>query len=386
VTFASLANQYVCDVPIYEPGRPTGEVARELGLKPAGIIKLASNENALGPSPRAVAAMRKALATAHLYPDGDCFYLRQALAKKLGVEKENIIVGTGSNEVIEFLYHAFVAPGDEVVAGDRAFVIYRIMAKSFQARCVEVPLAGHTHDLPAMRAAITLKTKLVFVANPNNPTGTRVSNADLDTFIKSLPSHVICVLDEAYIEFLDDPPASIEWAVGRSVSRGSDIPVATGRGKNAPPTKPEPKVVVLRTFSKIVGLAGLRIGYGVAQKECIDLLQRVRQPFNVNAVAQVGALAALGDTGHIRKTKAMTRRGLAYLEKEFKKLKLEFVPSCANFILVNVGEGGRVFNGLQRRGVIVRPMAAYKMPGWIRVTVGTIEQNKQFIRALKSEL
>src|SRR5208282_1255440 len=213
MNFSSIANQYVCDVPVYEPGRPIEEVARELGLKPSVIIKLASNENALGPSPKALSAMRKALTTAHLYPDGGGFYLRQALTKKLGVEIDNIILGTGSNEVIEFLYHAFVAPGDEVVAGDRAFVIYAIMAKMFQARCVEVPFRGHTHDLKAMLAAITPKTKLVFVANPNNPTGTRVTDAELDDFIHRLPAHVIAVLDEAYIEFVDDPPPSIEYAL-----------------------------------------------------------------------------------------------------------------------------------------------------------------------------
>jgi histidinol-phosphate aminotransferase len=370
VSFQSLANQYVCDVPVYEPGRPIEEVARELGLNPKTIIKLASNENPLGPSPKAVAAMRKALATAHLYPDGGGFYLRQALATHLrrgfggqefGVEIDNIILGTGSNEIIEFLYHAFVAPGDEVVTGDRAFVIYSIMAKMFQARCIEVPFRGHTHDLKAMLAAITPKTKLVFVANPNNPTGTRVANAELDEFIQRLPSHVIAVLDEAYIEFLDDPPPSIGYAMKRNV-------------------------VVLRTFSKIVGLAGLRIGYGVAQKECIALLQRVRQPFNTNAVAQAGALAALSDAAHIRKTKALTRRGLAYFEREFKRLKLEYVPSCANFMLVNVGDGDEIFRALQRRGVIVRPMRGYKMPGWVRVTVGRMEENRRFVGALRAEL
>ena len=361
MNFQSLANQYVCDIPVYEPGRPIEEVARELGLKPQSIIKLASNENALGPSPKALAAMRKALTTAHLYPDGGGFYLRQALAKKLGVSPDNIVLGCGSNEIIEFLYHAFVAPGDEVVVGDRAFVIYSIMAKAFHARCIEVPFRGHTHDLNAMREAITEKTKLVFVANPNNPTGTRVTNAELDSFIKGLPPHVICVLDEAYIEFLDDPPPSVGYAMKHNV-------------------------VLLRTFSKIVGLAGLRIGYGIAQKDCIALLQKVRQPFNVNSVAQAGALAALADTAHIRKTKAMTRRGLAYLEREFKKLKLEFVPSCANFILVNVGDGDRIFRALQRHGVIVRPMRGYKMPGWMRVTVGLPEENRRFIRSLSLEL
>jgi histidinol-phosphate aminotransferase len=249
MNYSSLANRYICDVPVYEPGRPIEEVARELHLKPSGIIKLASNENALGPSPKAVAAMRQAVKTAHLYPDGGAFYLRQALAKKLNgsgraearpsVGMDNLIVGCGSNEIIEFLYHAFVSPGDEVIAGDRAFVIYLIMAKMFQAKCVEVPFAGHTHDLAAMRAAITAKTKLVFVANPNNPTGTRVSNAALEKFIRSLPARVVCVLDEAYVEFLDDPPPSVTYALRHNV-------------------------VVLRTFSKIVGLAGLRIGYGVS--------------------------------------------------------------------------------------------------------------------------
>ncbi|MGO9245343.1 MAG: histidinol-phosphate transaminase [Verrucomicrobiia bacterium] len=374
----SLANRYVCDVPVYEPGRPIEEVARELGLNPKTIIKLASNENPLGPSPKAVVAMRKALATSHLYPDGGGFYLRQALATHLrrpafagatagrgfggqefGVDIDNIILGTGSNEIIEFLYHAFVGPGDEIIAGDRAFVIYSIMAKMFQARCAEVPFRGHTHDLKAMLAAITPKTKLVFVANPNNPTGTRVTNAELEEFIRRLPAHVIAVLDEAYIEFLDDPPPSIEYALKHNV-------------------------VVLRTFSKIVGLAGLRIGYGVAQKECIALLQRVRQPFNTNAVAQAGALAALDDAAHVRKTKTLTRRGLAYLYREFERLKLEYVPSCANFVLVNVGDGDEVFRGLQRRGVIVRPMRGYKMPAWVRVTVGTMEENRRFIGALRA--
>jgi len=359
---SALVNRFVCDVPVYEPGRPIEEVARELGLKPAGIIKLASNENALGPSPEAVRAMRRALASAHLYPDGGGFYLREALARKLGVERGNIILGAGSNEVIEFLFHTFVAPGDEVIVGDRAFVIYSIMAKLFQARCVEVPFRdGHTHDLAGMRDAITAKTKLVFIANPNNPSGTRVSNAALDKFIRSLPAHVLCVLDEAYYEFLDDPPPSIVWAKRRNV-------------------------VVLRTFSKIVGLAGLRLGYGVAPKECISLMQRVRQPFNTNAVAQAGALAALGDAGHIRRTKTMTRQGLKHLYREFDRLGFEYVPSQANFVLVRVGNGGAVFQALQRRGVIVRPMGGYKLPEWIRVTVGLPEENQRFIAALRAEL
>ena len=357
MNISTIANQFVCDVPVYEPGKPIEAVARELGLKSSAIIKLASNENALGPSPKALTAMRQALPTAHLYPDGGGFYLRQALAKKLGVASDNLILGAGSNEVIEFLFHTFVAPSDEIVVGEQAFVIYKIMAKMFQARCIAVPFRNYTHDLAAMRAAITAKTKLAFIANPNNPTGTRVANADLAKFIRSLPGHVLCVLDEAYIEFLDDPPASVRFALKHNV-------------------------VLLRTFSKIVGLAGLRIGYGVAQTDCIALMQRVRQPFNVNSIALAGALAAVADHSHIRKTKALTRTGLAYFEKEFRRLDLEFVPSCANFILVKVGDGDNVFRALQARGVIVRPMGAYKLPDWIRVTVGLPSENRRFIAEL----
>ncbi|MBM3859930.1 MAG: histidinol-phosphate transaminase [Verrucomicrobia bacterium] len=358
MNYSRLANQFICDVPVYEPGRPIEEVAREHGLDPRRIVKLASNENALGPSPKAVAAMRAALKTAHLYPDGSGFYLRRALAKKLGVGMDNIILGCGSNEIIEFLYHTFVAPGDEVVVGNRAFVIYAIMAKMFQAKCVEVPFRHlHTHDLDAMREAITLKTKLVFVANPNNPSGTRVTNEALDKFINSLPPHVVCVLDEAYYEFLDDPPSSIGYAMNH-------------------------KVVLLRTFSKIAGLAGLRIGYGIAHKDCIILKHRARQPFNVNSIALTGALAALSDPQHIRNTKRLTREGLRFLYSEFERLKLEYVPSAANFVLVRVGHGAAVFESLQRRGVIVRPMGGYKLPEWIRVTVGRPEENRRFIRGL----
>lgn len=394
MSFDSIANKHVRGIPVYEPGKPIEEVARELGLKPAGIIKLASNENPLGPSPKALAAMRKAAAGVHLYPDGGAVYLRQALAEHLSaktpslqpsITPANLIIGTGSSEIIEFLFHVFVAPGDEIVTGDRSFVLYAIMAEMFQARCVEVPFREHAHDLDAMLRAITPKTKLVFVANPNNPTGTRVSNAALEKFISSLPAHVITVLDEAYIEFLDDPPPSIAWAVGTQASDGG-TGLRACRSSAQAETPVPPKVVLLRTFSKIVGLAGLRIGCGIAQAECIALMNRVRQPFNVNALALAGALAALGDTAHIRRTKAVVRRGLAYLEKEFGKLGLEFVPSCANFILVKVGDGDEIFRALQRRGVIVRPMRGYKMPEWVRVTVGLPEENRKFINALRAEL
>jgi histidinol-phosphate aminotransferase len=346
----------------YEPGRPIEEVARELKLHPASVIKLASNENPLGPSPKALAAMRRALATAHLYPDGGSYYLRQGLAKHLGVGMDNIIPGCGSNELIEFLFQAFVAPGDEIVCGDRAFVIYKLCAALFQARAVEVPFRNHAHDLDAMLAACNGRTKIVFVSNPNNPTGTRVDNATLYRFLDRVPNHTIIALDEAYYEFLNDPPDTLGYIIGKRA----------------------PNIIALRTFSKIVGLAGLRIGYGIAGKDMIELLNKVRQPFNVNSIAQAGALASLSDRAHIERTRRLNKQGLAYLSGEFKKMKLEFIPSVGNFICVHVGDGRAVFDKLQRRGVIVRPLAGYKMPEWVRVTVGTMPENRRFIRELKT--
>jgi len=354
-----IALPHIAGLAVYEPGRPIEEVARELGLRPQTIIKLASNENPLGPSPKAVAAMRWALASAHLYPDGGGFYLRQRLAKHLGVRPENLALGNGSNEIIELLFHAFVAPGDHVVYAERSFAVYALCAKLFQAQPVVVPMKNHTHDLDAMLAAINGRTKLVFIANPNNPTGTRVSNEALDRFLSRVPARTIVALDEAYYEFLDDPPRTL-----RHIQGGM------------------PNLIAMRTFSKIVGLAGLRIGYGVAGAEMVGLLNKVRQPFNVNAIAQAGALAALGDRAHIERTRRLNRQGLKYLEGEFRKLKLEFIPSEANFICVRVGDGAKVFNALQRRGVIVRPMGGYAMPEWIRVTVGTMTENRRFIREL----
>ena len=358
---SKLANQYLCDLPIYEPGRPISEVARELDLDPKRFIKLASNENPLGPSKESLAAMKKALSQVHFYPDGSGYYLRKALAEKHLIQMENIMLGNGSNEILELLYHVFVEPNDDVIVGDRAFIIYSILATMFQANCLEIPFKHHTHDLNAMLRAITHRTKLVFVANPNNPTGTRVTNLHLERFIRKVPSHVVVVLDEAYYEYLEDPPQSIRWALSHNV-------------------------VVLRTFSKIVGLAGLRIGYAIAQTECIKLLQKVRQPFSVNAIAQAGAFASLNDHAHMSRTRSLTRRGINYLEKEFRRRNLEYVPSEANFVLVKVGDGNKIFQSLQRKGVIVRPMAGYKMPEWIRVSIGLPEENKKFILALDKEL
>jgi histidinol-phosphate aminotransferase len=356
------ANQWLNDLVSYIPGKPIEDVARELGLEPGQIVKLASNENPLGPSPIAVEAMRQALLTAHLYPDGGGYHLRVGIAQKFGLTTDNVILGNGSNEIIEFLGHAFLQPGDNIVTAEHAFVVYKIMAKLFGAETIEVPDPDLTHDLPAMAAAINDRTKLVYIANPNNPTGTMVGEEKLDRFVDRVPESVVIVLDEAYYEFLPEPPDTLKYLSDR------------------------PNVVALRTFSKIQGLAGLRIGYGLAHPDLIRLLQKTRQPFNVNSIAQIGALAGLRDDQHQAKTREVIREGREYFETEFRKRSLEYVPSVANFVLVKVGDGKDVFQKLLKRGMIVRAMNEYKLPDWIRVTVGTPEQNRRFFEDLDQVL
>ncbi len=360
MNFESLAKPSVLTQPVYEPGKPIEHVARELGLDPDTIIKLASNENPFGPSPKAVAAAKRALEQGELYPDGSCFELRQKLAAAYGLGADQFVIGNGSNEIIELLGHAFVSPGDEVVMGAPAFVVYKLVTLLFGAKAVEVPLREWRHDLRAIAAAITPRTKLVYVCTPNNPTGTANAEAELLAFARALPDHVIGVFDEAYAEFLERAP---------------DLRPLIAEGR---------KVVCLRTFSKIYGLASLRIGYGYASAELCALLNRVRQPFNVNAIAQAAALAALDDREFAAKTARENRAGLAQLEQGCRALGLEIVPSVANFMLVKVGDGTRVFDALQRRGVIVRPVKSYGLPEWIRVTVGSKDQNERFLAELKT--
>lgn len=362
MNLASLAKPSVRTQPVYEPGKPIEYVARELGLEPATIIKLASNENPWGPSPLATAAARRALESGELYPDGGCFDLRQKLAAKWSLGADQFVIGNGSNEVIELLGHVFLGPGDEVVMGAPAFVVYKLVTLLFGAKAVEVPLRDWRHDLPAMAAAITPRTKLVFVCTPNNPTGTTNSGAEIAAFVRGLPGHVIAVIDEAYAEFIEDAPDMRHL-------------IAEGR-----------QVVGLRTFSKIYGLASLRIGYGYASAEMCGLLNRVRQPFNVNAIAQAAAVAALDDDAFAAKTAADNRAGLAQLAQGCGALGLEIVPSVANFMLVRVGDGLRVFDALQRQGVIVRPVKSYGLPEWVRVTVGTRPQNERLLAALRAGL
>ncbi len=351
-------------IPNYQPGRPIEEVARELGLPAAEIIKLASNENPLGPSRLALAAMRKALSHANLYPDGNAFYLKQKLAGKLGVTPANLILGNGSNEIIEFVGHALMSSDAEVVVSQYCFAVYPIVTALFNAKLVTVPARNYGHDLDAMLAAITPQTRVVFVANPNNPTGTHVDRDALLRFVNAVPQHVLVALDEAYIEFLDNPLNLV-------------TEIAAGL---------RPNVLLMRTFSKVYGLAGLRLGFGIGSLDLIAALEKIRQPFNINALSQAGAIGALDDSAHVEKTRRNNARGLRLFARTFRKLKLEFIPSAANFILVRVGDGARVFIGMQKVGVIVRPMGGYRLPEWIRISIGTAKENQRCIDALKQAL
>ena len=354
-------NPSLAHIPVYQPGRPIEEVARELGLPAGDIIKLASNENPLGPSPAALAAMEKVLHNLHLYPDGNAFYLKRRLAEKLGVAPENIILGNGSNEIIEFIGHALIAPGTDVIVSQYCFAVYPIVTALFGGNLVTVPARDLGHDLPAMLRAITPRTRVVLVANPNNPTGTCAADADLRRLVDDTPQNVLLALDQAYVEFLDEPLDL--------------LPLVRSGAK--------PNLLLMRTFSKIYGLAGLRLGYGIAHPELVAALEKVRQPFNLNSVAQAGALAALDDSEHLARTRANNALGLDFLQNAFRQLQLEFVPSAANFVLVRVGDGARVFGELQKLGIIVRSMGVYQLPEWIRVTVGTPAENSRFLAALK---
>ena len=357
-------NPQIANLPVYQAGRPIEEVARELGLPAASIIKLASNENPLGPSPKALAAMEHVLKNLHLYPDGNAFYLKQKLAGKIAVETANIIFGNGSNEIIEFVGHAFMRPGVDVVVSQYCFAVYPIVTSLFGANLITVPAKNLGHDLKAMVKAITPQTRVMFVANPNNPTGTLASRAEIVELVNSVPDHVLLVMDEAYIEFLDDAVNLVPL-------------IRDGQMKN---------LILMRTFSKIFGLAGLRLGYGIASPEIIGALEKIRQPFNINSIAQAGAMAALDDEEHFAATKANNAAGVEFFESAFKAMKLEFIPSAANFVLIRVGDGAKVFSELQKRGVITRPMAGYQLPEWLRISVGSPAENERCLTALKEIL
>lgn len=343
----------------YPPGKPIEEVERELGIR--NSIKLASNENPFGPSPKAVEAIAGAVKNLHRYPDGGCFYLKERLAKRIGVKPENLIIGNGSNEIIELVIRTFLRPGEEAVMGNPSFAVYPLAVPAAGGKKIEVPLKNLTHDLDAMADAITNRTRIVFIANPNNPTGTIVTKIQLKRFMDRLPEGVILVLDEAYYEFVTDP----------------EFPKSLGyfrEGRN---------VVILRTFSKIYGLAGLRIGYGVAPEKLVFYMNKVRQPFNVNSLAQIAAMAAIEDEEHLKRSQKNNMDGLNYFFREMKAMGLEYVHTQANFLLIKVGKGKEVYDALLKQGVIVRPMASYGLGEYIRVTVGKPEENKRFVEAIK---
>lgn len=357
----NIVRANILNVKPYVPGKPIEEVERELGLK--DVIKLASNESCLGPSPKAVAAIKRSLKSINRYPDSSSFYLKKKVAKLLGVGEDNVIFGNGSDEVICLAIKTFVNPGDEVIIARPTFLIYEIASQLHNA---EIKLVGLTkdfkYDLKSMRAAITEKTKIIFIANPDNPTGTYVTKNELDEFFKGLPENIIVFLDEAYYEFAN--------SAARDYPNGLDY-------------LKRPGVIVARSFSKAYGLAGLRIGYGVSSATVINYMERAREPFNVNLLAQVGALAALDDKKFLKRELKHVAREKKFLYSAFREMKISYVPSATNFILVDVRRDCKeVFNKLLKEGVIVRDMKAWGLDSYIRLTIGTRRENIKFIKSL----
>ena len=355
---------YVRAIAPYQAGKPIEELAREHGLQPESIVKLASNENPLGMPESARRAIEAALPELGRYPDSNGFELKAALSRKFGVPAEWITLGNGSNDILEAAAAVMLAPGRSCVYAQHSFAVYPLATQARGARSIVVPARDYGHDLDAMLAAIEADTRLVFVANPNNPTGTFVGGDKLAAFLARVPRHVVVVLDEAYNEYLSPEVRlpSIDWV--RRV----------------------PNLLVSRSFSKAYGLAGLRVGYGVAQAELTDLLNRVRQPFNCNSLAQAAAVAALADDAFVERSVEVNRKGMAQITAAFDALGLRYLPSYGNFVLVQVGDGAAVYRGLLKRGVIVRPVANYGLPQWLRVTIGLPEENQRFIAALHEVL
>ena len=344
----------------YQGGKPIEEVQRELGI--TDIIKLASNENPLGPSPLAVQAIAESATQVHLYPDGNAYYLKRDLAQHLGISPESLILGNGSNDVLQLVAEAYLAPDDEVIYAAGAFVVYSLVTKLCSATAVVVPMVNDTHHLSAMAAAITDKTKVIFIANPNNPTGTMVTAEETAAFMEQVPDDVLVVFDEAYYEYVarSDYPQTLPYVL---------------EGRN---------FIITRTFSKIYGLAGLRIGYGIAPPPLVKTLNRVRQPFNCSLVGQAAARAALKDTDHVTKSQKSNTAGKAFLYKAFDDMELRYIQTEGNFIMLHVPQpGADITDALLKQGVIVRPMADYRYPNSVRVTIGTQQENERLITALR---
>lgn len=358
------APDYIRAIAPYQPGKPISELAREMGLAEAGIVKLASNENPLGMSGRARDAILHGLAEASLYPDGNGFALKSALCRRFGVSADQVVLGNGSNDVLDMTARAFLAPGRSAVYAQYAFAVYPLATQSMGADGIEVPAVAHGHDLVAMGRAIRGDTRVVFIANPNNPTGTFVPGGEVLSFLESVPKDVLVVLDEAYTEYLaaDQAYDAVSW-----------LPRF-------------PNLLISRTFSKAYGLAGLRVGYGLGHPEVIALLNRVRQPFNVNSMALAAATAALEDGEFLAQSAELNRRGQRQLQEAFAAMGLEWIPPSGNFVTVKVGDAAGVNAHLLGQGVIVRPIAGYGLPEWLRVSIGLPEENQRFLNALRGAL
>ncbi len=364
MSVASQAPSYIRSIMPYQPGKPISELAREMGIPEASIVKLASNENPLGMSAAAREAAKRALCEGARYPDGSAFAFKAALCRKFGVRQEQLVVGNGSNDVLEIAAQAFLAPGLSAVYAQHAFAVYPLATNARGARGIEVPAKNFGHDLDAMAAAISPDTRMVFIANPNNPTGTFIPGPQLEAFLRKVPQDVLVVLDEAYTEYLADDQRydAIAWL------------------------ERYPNLLVSRTLSKAYGLAGLRVGYAIAHPEIADLMNRVRQPFNVSSIALAAAEAVLADDEFLARSADINRRGMAQLTAAFAALGLEWIPSAGNFVTVKVGDAAAVNQSLLRQGVIVRPIAGYGMPHWLRVSIGLPEENARFIEALEQAL
>jgi histidinol-phosphate aminotransferase len=363
MNYSELAPPYIRAIAAYQPGKPISELERELGI--SGIVKLASNENPLGCSPKATAAMLEAIKTIALYPDGNGFELKDALSRRYGVGHEQIVLGNGSNDMLELAARGFLAAGDKAVYSDHAFAVYPLATQAVGATGISVAAINFGHDLDAMlKAAVAQQAKLVFIANPNNPTGTFLSAPKLLDFMRALPPQILVVLDEAYNEYLPEECRydSVSWL------------------------KDFPNLIISRTFSKAYGLAGLRVGYAFADAQVADMMNRVRQPFNVNSVAQAAAVAALQDENFVRQTHELNQRGMQQIKQGLNELGLEFIPSYGNFISFKIGNGLEMYRRLLELGVIVRPVASYHMPDYLRVSIGLESENEKFLSALKQGL
>jgi histidinol-phosphate aminotransferase len=365
IDLCELSPSYVRSIAPYQPGKPISELARELGLKPETIVKLASNENPLGIGPRTRAAIEASLGEIARYPDGNGFELKQALAQRYGIDMACIVLGNGSNDVLELVASAFLGPGRAAVLSQHAFAVYPIATQARGARAIVVPAKNHGHDLEAMARALDDETYVVWIANPNNPTGTFARPDELESLLRKVPERVLVVLDEAYNEYIprEQRGDALKWL------------------------KRHPNLVVTRTFSKAYGLAGLRVGFALAHPSVADVMNRVRQPFNVNSVALAAATAALDDMEFVARSYATNLSGMRQLEEGARALGLEYIPSHGNFLTIRVGKAAEMFKRLLRRGVIVRPVGGgYGLPEHLRVTIGTAAENERFLAALAASI